>query len=247
MPVVRGAKYREDLSVIEKFDIIYQEEIKRINEQLKNLNEERKNFESKIFGGFKGLINKNRNIIFEKKDLVSKYGLSHFTSIIKRIPSLNARFNDKCVDENPEKIPFVSIYAFYDMLEENLLAATYFVQMVAEYKESDYNKNGLTQVGKSAFAWEWTLTSFTEEIFNYISNPEIRELGKRMFEEYLENSKESEKVQSEIDELQRVIKDKLLKSSNKGNLEQLKEYKKLLEEVSNLLPEDEIIKNNGKK
>lgn len=85
MPMVRGARFREDIDKIKIIDSPFKEEIIMINEELKALKLERDAFDKRFFGGLKGLINKGRNIILKKSDLNSKYGIDNFLNQFKKI------------------------------------------------------------------------------------------------------------------------------------------------------------------
>lgn len=235
MPMVRGARFREDIDKIKIIDSPFKEEIIMINEELKALNLERDAFDKQFFGGLKGLINKGRNIILKKSDLNSKYGIDNFLNQLKKNKDLYSYFQNINFKEDHDKIMLESINEFYDILEESLSSATKLVEEIAKYQKLNFQINKLYENRETSTF----LPEPLEDLIAYIKNPEIVKIGTKMCEEYRQKNAEdelnSEREQDTVSELDEI--------------EQLRQYKNFLEgfrssEVNDISSE---VKNRNKK
>lgn len=248
MPMVRGSKFREDYDKIELIESPFKEEILRINEELKQLNLEYDRFFKQLFGGIKGLLYKDRAKILQKKDLISKYNLECFYKQLNKDNKLLDKFQSYSFRKNVERIDSAEIGDLYDFLEDRLFATICFIEMISKYKNSNYQTNELYQKMDHAgpFVFEHILFFSTESLFMYIENSQIKELGKKMYDEYIQKKEESEIINVKITELESSIQDKILQSSEKTlTLEQLREYKDLLEGANKLLSRSDEFSNNN--
>lgn len=248
MPNIRGSKFREDFDKIEMIESPFKEEILRINEELKQLNLEYDRFHKQLFGGLKGLLYRDRTKILSKQDLISKYKLEYFYKQLKKDTKLFDEFQHYSIRTNGDKIDSAEICELYDFLEDRLFAAMCFVEMIAKYKNSNCETNELyqrmDQIGP--FAFEHMLLFSTETLFMYIENPQIKELGKKMYDEYMQKKEEAKRINEQITELEGNIQDKISSSSKKTlTVEQLREYKDLLEGANNLLSSSSELSNHN--
>lgn len=251
MPMVRGSSFRKDYDKIERLESPFKEEILRINEELKQLNLEHDGFFNKLFGGIKSLLYKNRPKILLKKDLNSKYNLECFFKQLNKDSELLEEFQSYSIRKNAENITSAEIGNLYNYLEDQLFATICFVEMIEKYKNSNYQINELYQKKGYAgpFVFEHILLFSTQSLFIYIENPQIKEFGQKMYDEYIQQTEESEKIGEKIIELESSIQDKMSQFSEKNlTLEQLREYKDLLVGADKLLSKtDENSNNNFKK
>ena len=251
MPMVRGSSFRKDYDKIERLESPFKEEILRINEELKQLNLEHDRFFNKLFGGIKSLLYKNKPKILFKKDLNSKYNLECFFKQLNKDSELLEEFQSYSIGKNSEKITSSEIGNLYNFLEDQLFATICFVEMIAKYKNSNYQINELYQKRDYAgpFVFEHILLFSTQSLFIYIENPQIKEIGQKMYNEYIQQKEESEKIGEKITELESNIQDKISQFSEKDlTLEQLREYKNLLVGADKLLSRtDEFSNNNNHK
>lgn len=236
MQSVINSKFRKDYETIKALESPFKEEIIRINEELRLLNFEEEIFKREFFDGMKGLWNKViKQEKLKKEDLITKYNLTEFFKQFKKNKKM---YNDYEVFNFQKNIFMTDILGLYSFIEDSLFTTTYFVEMIAEYKKSNFQINELCEkkLFDSSFYISDFLYNWTETLFMYIENPEIKELGKKMYDEYLKKEEEASKVNRKIKTLTNNIKYKITTTSSKElNLNQLIQYKNMLENINILL------------
>lgn len=252
MPYARGSRFREDYDKIATIESPFKEEIIRINEELKHLNLERDKFNKQLFGGIKGVLYRNVSIILKKEDLSSKYKLTNFFKQLKKQENEYKYFQAYNFRKDVNKIDLPQINAFYDSFEDRLFATTCFLEMIATYKNSNFEINNLYQKNnyQSPFVFEHILFGSTDELFMYIENPQIKEIGKKMYDEYIDKKEKTDKINEKITELENSIQNKISSVSfEKLSLDQLSQYKDVLQSVNDLLSmkDEDSINNNRQK
>ena len=236
-----GAKYRKDNENIEKIASPYKEEIISLNERIKKLNLEQDNLHNRFFSGLKKVINSRKEISINKDEFVSKYNL---IELLKEI-DLYVPFKNEYKNEF-KKIDLMSINRAYDFITYTLYNCMRLVEQIYNYKLCNYDINKLYEMSKKEDYFDFISNlncNIEEEYLNMINNEEIKDIGKKLSVECLKIIEEIEKYEEEIDTLEEKIKDRF--SSNKKNsLNELIQYKEILERMSKLLPtEDEQSKN----
>lgn len=236
-----GAKYRKDNENIEKIASPYKEEIISLNERIKKLNLEQDNLHNRFFSGLKKVINSRKEISINKDEFVSKYNL---IELLKEI-DLYVPFKNEYKNEF-KKIDLMSINRAYDFITYTLYNCMRLVEQIYNYKLCNYDINKLYEMSKKEDYFDFISNlncNIEEEYLNMINNEEIKDIGKKLSVECLKIIEEIEKYEEEIDTLEEKIKDGF--SSNKKNsLNELIQYKEILERMSKLLPtEDEQSKN----
>lgn len=227
----------------------YNAECLRISEELKKLNLENERFEIQLFNGLIGKLNsKLYEVYIDETKLVSKYGLNEFSNKLIKNKKLYNYFKNSCSGAKKNKISFRTIKYLYEKISNEMCAAIEFIKIIEEYKKSNFQINNLIKKRDIvSLGYKDVLFSHTEEVFKYIENEEIKEIGYRMYEEYKQYIEESRKLYTEINELQQGISEKL-HSSEKPSLEQLKEYRnRLKSEIFLFTQAPEETSNNLKK
>lgn len=228
---------------------LYNEECLRISEELKKLNLENERFEIQLFSGIVGKLNsKLYEVYIDATKLVSKYGLNEFSNKLIKNEKLYNYFKNSCSGAKKNKISFRTIKYLYEKLSNEMYAAIEFIKIIEEYKKSNFQINNLIKKRDIvSLGYKDVLFYHTEEVFKYIENEEIKEIGYRMYEEYKQHVEESRNLYAEINELQQGINEKL-HSSEKPSLEQLKEYRnRLKSEFALFLKAPEETSNNLKR
>ena len=236
-----GAKYRKDNENIEKIASPYKEEIISLNERIKKLNLEQDNLHNRFFSGLKKVINSRKEISINKDEFVSKYNL---IELLKEI-DLYVPFKNEYKNEF-KKIDLMSINRAYDFITYTLYNCMRLVEQIYNYKLCNYDINKLYEMSKKEDYFDFISNlncNIEEEYLNMINNEEIKDIGKKLSVECLKIIEEIEKYDEEIDTLEEKIKDGF--SNNKKNsLNELRQYKEILESFSKLLPtEDEQSEN----
>lgn len=236
-----GAKYRKDNENIEKIASPYKEEIISLNERIKKLNLEQDNLHNRFFSGLKKVINSRKEISINKNEFVSKYNL---IELLKEI-DLYVPFKNEYKNEF-KKIDLMSINRAYDFITYTLYNCMRLVEQIYNYKLCNYDINKLYEMSKKEDYFDFISNlncNIEEEYLNMINNEEIKDIGKKLSVECLKIIEEIEKYEEEIDTLEEKIKDGF-SSNKKNNLNELRQYKEILERMSKLLPtEDEQSKN----
>lgn len=236
-----GAKYRKDNENIEKIASPYKEEIISLNERIKKLNLEQDNLHNRFFSGLKKVINSRKEISINKDEFVSKYNL---IELLKEI-DLYVPFKNEYKNEF-KKIDLMSINRAYDFITYTLYNCMRLVEQIYNYKLCNYDINKLYEMSKKEDYFDFISNlncNIEEEYLNMINNEEIKDIGKKLSVECLKIIEEIEKYEEEIDTLEEKIKDGF-SNNKKNNLNELRQYKEILERMSKLLPtEDEQSKN----
>lgn len=236
-----GAKYREDYENIEKIDSPYKEEIISLNERIKKLNLEQDNLHNRFFSGLKKVINSRKEISINKDEFVSKYNL---IELLKEI-DLYVPFKNEYKNEF-KKIDLMSINRAYDFITYTIYNCMRLVEQIYNYKLCNYDINKLYEMSKKEDYFDFISNlncNIEEEYLNMINNEEIKDIGKKLSVECLKIIEEIEKYEEEIDTLEEKIKDGF-SNNKKNNLNELRQYKEILESFSKLLPtEDEQSEN----
>lgn len=236
-----GAKYRKDNENIEKIASPYKEEIISLNERIKKLNLEQDNLHNRFFSGLKKVINSRKEILINKDEFVSKYNL---IELLKEI-DLYVPFKNEYKNEF-KKIDLMSINRAYDFITYTLYNCMRLVEQIYNYKLCNYDINKLYEMSKKEDYFDFISNlncNIEEEYLNMINNEEIKDIGKKLSVECLKIIEEIEKYEEEIDTLEEKIKDGF-SNNKKNNLNELRQYKEILESFSKLLPtEDEHSEN----
>lgn len=222
-----------------ELNLIFQEEINKINKRKKELLLERKNFHKQLFKGIKGHFNKIQNpLILNKKDLISKYNLNIFMEELKKSKYLSKQYeNDSIyniqVKDPKHKIDLTTINKYYESLEEELTTTIIFLKKIKIYLNSNFQNNELLQDNqKYNLENDISIVLFKSPslLLNHIENVKIKELGQKMIKEYNQNITDKEIIKKEIEQLQINIKSKLFLSNNES-IELLKKYREILKDI----------------
>lgn len=237
-------RYITNADDIKNLEPLYKEEIIKVNEKLKKLNIEEEIFDERFYGGIRGFIRKVRNKeVFLKKDQLSNYGLDTLMSLINSDEKLKAKFKNNLDCYKTNKFWNGIIYDYYNRLSYRLAATIQLIKFIEQYKKSNFDITKLynsldTTDGPNC---EEFLLRTSVDILQYISNQEIKMYGKKLYDESANKNDEKKKITKEIEQLETSISSHLSKKNK--DLEQLRQYKELLTQVSNLLSTKE--KNLG--
>ena len=229
MTSIRGASFIEENLDARFVNPVFKKEFVRLNEELKKINLESEKLE-KNFGG-KILKVKNKKVKFE--EFVSKYGLKEIEKYMDKSERVQFLLQENLSISHNKKIPLTIIFEMYNILEEELYATSLFVEMIDKYKKSNFVINELFSNCPSPdnpLVYIKRLYFSTKDLFPYIENGKVLEVGKKMFDECME----LRDAANDVD----VMKDNVIKKLNQEvsngktwNLEQLKQYRMYLEEI----------------
>lgn len=258
MPSKKKTLFPETNIEFTNLDLNFNKEITKINERLGNLSKEKEKFHEQLFKGIKGIFYKRQSlIILNKKDLKSKYGLNNLMKEIESSEYLSRNFQKSMSDfvyysvlikDSMHQIELSTLLAYYEQIDELLRDTISLVRLAFEYSEIDNQEKKDSLLDNLGIL----IKSNPVLIIQFIENKEIKELAKNIVLEYINRNKENERenIILEINQLKKEIEEKIF--SNKDTslaIEQLKQYKELLQEATRKIPNtnnQKVINSNKK-
>ena len=258
MSTMKQTQFPEFNIEFANLDLKFNKEIIKINERLENLTKEKEKFHEQLFKGIKGYFYKRQNlIILNKKDLKSKYKLNNLMKEIESSEYLLKNFQKSMNDfddytvllkDTMHQIDLRTLLAYYEQLDKLLKDTISLVRLAFIYSEIDNEEKKDSLLENLGILIE----SNPVLIVQFIENKEIKEIAKNIALEYISRNNESkiENVILEINQLKKEIEEKIF--SNEDTilvLEQLKQYKEILQELNKklLILSNKKAMNNNKK